>query len=69
MQVIIDPRLRFNYASWYLLGIYKVFGKQNISFDVKPFTSISYHSVRDYNSGFAFIVQNEDGVKKIFIDT
>lgn len=69
MQVIIDPRLRFNYVSWYLLGIYKVFGKQNISFDVKPFMSISYHSVRDYNSGFAFIVQNEDGVKKIFIDT
>lgn len=70
MKIIIDPRLKYNYASWYLLGIYKVFNKKEISYEVEPFLSLSYKDTKDYNSGFAFVVRYDDGTeRKCFIDT
>lgn len=26
MKIIIDPRIRFSYATWYLLGFQKIMG-------------------------------------------
>lgn len=69
MQITLDPRLKYNYASWYLLGISKLFGQKNISFDVQPFITLLYNSTRDYNSGFAFIISDGTDSRKIFIDT
>jgi len=69
MEIIIDPRLKYNYASWYLLGIYRIFGKQKVRFDVRPFRTLSYQNINDYNSGFAFIVADGDKERKIFVDT
>ena len=67
-QIIVDPRLKFNYASWYLLGIKRLFNWK-IVYDVEPFRNLEYKNTSDYNSGFAFIVKDNKQEKKIFIDT
>lgn len=54
-KIILDPRLKHNYASYYLYGILCLFDKKDIIYDVKPFAALSYKSRSDYNSGFAFI--------------
>lgn len=69
MEIIIDPRLKYNYASWYLLGLERLFGHDAISYDIAPFKNIAYRSMADYNSGFAFIVRDVRYEKRIFIDT
>ena len=75
MRIIIDPRLKFNYASWYLLGIKKYKAKHGmaksveVSFDQKPFAAIPYANMRDYNSGFAMVVAEGGVERKVFICT
>lgn len=54
-KIILDPRLKHNYASYYLYGILCLFDKKDIIYNVKPFAALSYKSRSDYNSGFAFI--------------
>ena len=68
-QIIIDPRLKYNYASWYLRGIKRFFYDWEILYDVYPFEELKYITTDDYNSGFAFITRNDGQEKKIFIDT
>lgn len=68
-KIILDPRLKHNYASYYLYGILCLFDKKDIIYNVKPFAALSYKSRSDYNSGFAFIYKNNDIEHKIFIDT
>ncbi|WP_423862361.1 glycosyltransferase [Alloprevotella tannerae] len=69
MQLIVDPRLKYNYASWYLYGLAQVVGRRNISYDVRPFRSLKYETIPDYNSGLALICKEGTFVQKIFIDT
>lgn len=69
MEIIIDPRLKYNYASWYLLGLEKVVGKNNIHFDIAPFITLPYNDRHDYNSGFAFVCLHGMDERKCFIDT
>ncbi|KXB84907.1 hypothetical protein HMPREF3034_00510 [Prevotella sp. DNF00663] len=69
MEIVLDPRLKFNYASWYLLGIERFYGKRCIHYDVEPFKNLPYHKIRDYNSGFAFLCKDAKKVVKIFVDT
>lgn len=65
MKVIVDPRMRYNYASWYLQGM----SNFKIVYDVKPFKSLKYETEEDYISGFAFIVQYDDArTKRVFIE-
>lgn len=68
MEVIVDSRLKFNYASWYLLGLERVFGKSAITYDAKPFIGLSYGNNRDYNAGMALILHESDKQWKVFID-
>ncbi len=68
-KIIIDPRLKYNYASWYLLGIKRLLKSWKIEYDVHPFKVIKYENTADYNSGFAFIICNNGQEKKIFVDT
>ena len=67
-QIIVDPRLKFNYASWYLLGIKRLFNWK-IVYDVEPFRNLEYKNTADYNSGFAFIIRSKGQEKKFFVDT
>ena len=68
-QIILDPRLKYNYASWYLLGIERLLKTWTIRFDVQFFKTLTYVTRADYNSGFAFIILNEGQEKKFFVDT
>ena len=68
-QIVIDPRLKYNYASWYLLGIKRFLKGWEIVYDVSPFKGIKYENTADYNSGFAFIIRSKDQEKKVFVDT
>ena len=68
-RIIIDPRLKYNYASWYLLGVKRLLKGWKVEYDVSPFKRIKYESTADYNSGFAFIICNNGQEKKVFINT
>ena len=69
MRVVVDARARFNYASYYILGLRKVAGDGNVVFKAEPFKELSYNNTRDYNSGLPIIIINDDNSsKKIFID-
>lgn len=64
-NVVIDPRFRYHYASWYLLGIKQLFGNR-ISFDLSPFNEIP----GDHSSpnGIALILRSEHAEHHIYID-
>ena len=62
-MIIVDPRIRFNYATYYIKGIEEITGQQ-IQFAIEPFKEISCKNLADYFSGVPIVV---DG-KKIFID-
>lgn len=68
MKVIIDPRIKYNYASYYLLGIVRFFGKNNITYNIKPFAELTYSNTRELNCGMALIIYNDNTSYKIFID-
>lgn len=68
MNIIIDPRIKYNYASYYLLGIQQTFKKTNISYKVEPFADLPYNSIRDLNCGMAFIIKRNNLQHNIFID-
>lgn len=65
--ITIDPRLQYNYASYYLSGIKGIFDKKSIRYDVMPFTELQYKSIRDYNSGFAMLLNTSEKQYKIFV--
>ncbi len=76
MQIIVDPRLKYNYASWYLLGIKRLaeslqgrVAEVFVTFDVSPFVGLSYKTSRDLNCGFGLLVREGEKERKIFIDT
>ena len=68
MKVIIDPRIKYNYASYYLLGIAWCVGKNNIKYNIAPFTELTYSNARELNCGMAFILYDDNASHKIFID-
>ncbi len=67
--VIIDPRIKYNYASWYLLGLRKLYGRKNIIFDITPFKELSYRNREEYNSGIPLLIKKNNTTEKIFLDT
>lgn len=67
-MIIIDPRIKYNYASWYLLGLRQLFDKNQIIYDVQPFINLCYSNIKQLNSGMAFIFKNQQEERKIFID-
>lgn len=65
-NIIVDPRFKINYASYYLYGIELIFGKKIIKY--KCIKDIDINTDRDSRVGCAFIVETEIFEKKIFID-
>ena len=62
-MIFVDPRIRFNYATYYIKGIEEVTGQQ-VQFALDPFLDISCKNLTEYFSGVPIVV---DG-KRIFID-
>ena len=68
MKIIIDARYKYNYSSFYILGLRKLFGRRSITYSVKPFLSLSYSTIKEYNSGLPFIIDDNSKTYKVFID-
>jgi glycosyltransferase involved in cell wall biosynthesis len=68
MKIIIDPRIRINYASYYLYGIFEKFGHCCVKFSSAPFENNLFANHNDYDKGLALILKDEKHVYKIFID-
>lgn len=68
MKVIIDTRYKYNYSSYYILGIRRLFGNKAISYQTEPFRSIPYLSYGEYNSGMPVILDDGNRQHKVFID-
>lgn len=69
MKVYIDYRIKINYASYYVYGLRKVFGKKNVFFDLLEREDPNFYSdIHDYDKGMAIILEDANLRKKIFID-
>lgn len=66
--IIVDPRIKYNYASWYLLGLQRIYGKHQITFDVNPFKELLYTNIKQLNAGMAFILKEQGKERKFFVD-
>lgn len=62
-QIIIDPRSSYMYGSFYLYALIELFGKENVSFSMKPFKELP-----GVGMNIRFIVVN-DSVTKFHIHT
>ncbi len=63
MQIILDPTTNIYYSSFYIQGLIKLYGKQNIRFESFPFL---YIKTRSHNFDFVICKQNQE--LKISID-
>jgi hypothetical protein len=63
MKVLIDPRSTINFSSFYIKGLYDVFGKKNVRFSEKYFKTLT-----EIDMLMAFVVIERDMTKKIIID-
>lgn len=61
-QIIIDPRSSYSYGSFYVLGLEKLVGKSNISYNMKPFVKLS-----DLGNDLRFVVYNDKVKTNYFI--
>lgn len=68
-KIYIDPRFRVNYASYYILGIFKIFGIQTTSFSSNYFETDLYKDLHDYDKGLCLVIKTTIGdFKRVFID-
>ena len=56
-QIIIDPRLKYNYASWYLLGVKRLLKGWKIIYDVRPFKGLKYKNTAESETGALGLMQ------------
>lgn len=68
-QVIIDPRARIVYASYYIQGIFDLFGADQVCFRMSPFKQLvkKYDNLA-FDEFFAFIIIRNGQEIKIVID-
>lgn len=63
-DIYIDPRSRYNYVNFYILGVRQYFTNAKIHFDITPFPKHLFNRYRQNNSCLIMIVGNI----KIYID-
>ncbi len=70
MKIIIDPRTRISYASYYIEGLGDVFGKSNVLFRMKPFSGLMQSvGEESFDQYFAFVLKEKKGYeKRVVID-
>lgn len=69
MKVILDPRNRILYASYYILGLQELFGKSSIRFSLHPFEKLDRKNEADsFEQYMAFVIENQSVKTKYIID-
>ncbi len=69
MKVVIDPGCRISYASFYIMGLYSVFGKKSVSFSNQYFTGLNKKADGNwYDHYMAMALLDGERSYKIIID-
>lgn len=68
MRITVDPRIMYNYATFYLLGLERVYSKVDIKYDVKPFVDIPYTTTEQYRRGMAILIEDKSISYNVYID-
>jgi len=70
IKIFIDPRAKISYASYYLYGLYKIYGRKRVRFSMKYFKDLVQKSViDDFDHYFAYIYLDGGKVsKRIVVD-
>lgn len=67
--IFIDPGSNIPYASFYIKGLYEVFGKVNVSFSTFYFTDLQKRNDNySYDAYMAFVIINKSEISKVIID-
>lgn len=68
-KIIIDPTSRILYASFYIEGLYQVFGKKNVTFSAKYFSDLKRDKEEfAFEHYFAFVLINSNKITKYIVD-
>ena len=62
-RVYIDSRCQILYSSYYILGLYEKYGKENVKFGNNYFKLLSYSGRSDFDQFFAFVVIDNQSQK------
>lgn len=69
IQVFIDPRNKINYSSYYIQGLYDLYGKKNVNFSMSYFRDLDRNNEsHSFDHYMAFIIKNGDDIKRFIID-
>ena len=69
MKIVLDPRNRMLYASYYIYGMRKVAGRRNVGYSLKPFKDLERRKEESSFDHYMAFVVNEGGEDiKIVID-
>jgi hypothetical protein len=69
IRILIDPRANLVYASQYIYGLQKVFGKKYVRFRMKPFKELIQKNDKEaFEHYMAILVNEEDKQTKVIID-
>ena len=60
-KIIIDPRSNYVYGSFYMIGLWNIYGKENLHYDIKPFEELS-----DLGNDMRFIIKEGEVITKYF---
>lgn len=63
MKVLIDSYSDIQYASFYIYGLYQVYGRKNVTF-----SSMYFKKFKHNNHFFAFVIIDNENSKKVIID-
>lgn len=65
-KIFIDPRNNIYYSSFYIQGLYTVFGRKNVSFGTKYFTDLKRREApHAYDNNMAFVMIEGDSIEKL----
>lgn len=68
-KVIVDPSSKMVYSSFYIKGLYDIYGKRNVSFSRKYFKSLKRKTeLHSWDQYMAFVLIESGTVKKYIID-
>lgn len=62
VNVFVDPRCNIEYGAFYIIGLYTLFGKKNVSFDVLYFSDLND------TENFNFIIKTNHKLTRYTID-
>ena len=63
MRIFIDPRSKINYSSYYIQGMYDLYGKNNVHFSSEYFDEL-----KNIDMLLAWVNVDENGVKRYIVD-